>query len=84
MAARRHDPARFDLARLAAATGGFSGAEIEAVVVGALYRAFAAGADLATADLLAEAAAVVPLSVSRAEEIAALRTWAAERAVPAD
>jgi SpoVK/Ycf46/Vps4 family AAA+-type ATPase len=84
LAARRHDPARFDLDHLAAATDGFSGAEIEAVVVGALYRAFAASADLTTADLLAEAAAVVPLSVSRAEEISALRAWAAERAVPAD
>ncbi len=53
-------------------------------MVGALYRAFAASSDLTTADLLAEAAAVVPLSVSRAEEVAALRAWAAERAVPAD
>ena len=82
--ARKHDPSRFDLAAPARATEGFSGAEIEAVVVGALYRAFAASADLTTADLTAEAAAVVPLSVSRAEEVAALRAWAAERAVPAD
>jgi SpoVK/Ycf46/Vps4 family AAA+-type ATPase len=82
--ARKHDPGHFDLAALARATEGFSGAEIEAVVVGALYRAFAASTDLTTADLAAEAAAVVPLSVSRAEEVAALRAWAAERAVPAD
>jgi hypothetical protein len=41
-------------------------------------------AALTTADLAAEADSVVPLSVSRAEEIAALRAWAAERAVPAD
>lgn len=84
LSARRHDPARFDLAALSAATEGFSGAEIEAVVVGALYRAFAASADLTTGDLLAETASVVPLSVSRAEEITALRAWAAERTVPAD
>ena len=84
LSARRHDPGRFDLERLSAATEGFSGAEIEAVVVGALYRAFATSADLTTGDLLAEAASVVPLSVSRAEEVAALRAWAAERAVPAD
>lgn len=84
LTARRHDPADFDLTHLAAVTEGFSGAEIEAVVVGALYRAFAGGADLAGADLLAEAASVVPLSVSRAEEVAALRAWAAERAVPAE
>ncbi len=84
LSARRHDPAHFDLERLAAVTEDFSGAEIEAVVVGALYRAFAASADLTTGDLLAEAASVVPLSVSRAEEITALRAWAAERTVPAD
>lgn len=84
LSARKHDPACFDLERLAAATDGFSGAEIEAVVVGALYRAFAASTDLTTADLAAEAASVVPLSVSRAEEVAALRAWAAERAVSAD
>ncbi|MBN2113072.1 MAG: AAA family ATPase, partial [Acidimicrobiia bacterium] len=81
---RKHDPAAFDLGRLAAATNGFSGAEIEAVVVGALYRAFAAGSGLTTEDLLAEAASVVPLSVARAEEVTALRAWAAERTVPAD
>ena len=84
LSARRPDPGRFDLERLSATTEGFSGAEIEAVVVGALYRAFAASADLTTGDLLAEAASVVPLSISRAEEVAALRAWAAERAVPAD
>jgi len=54
------------------------------VVVGALYRAFAAGNGLTTDDLLAEAASVVPLSMARAEEVAALRVWAAERTVPAD
>jgi hypothetical protein len=84
LSSRKHDPRRFDLAPLAEATEGFSGAEIEAVVVGALYRAFAASTDLATADLLAETASTVPLSVSRAEEVAALRAWAAERAIPAD
>jgi hypothetical protein len=84
LAARGHDPAACDLTRLAAATEGFSGAEIEAVVVGALYRAFAGSADLTTDDLVAEAAAVIPLSVARAEEIAALRAWASERTVPAD
>jgi len=84
LSARRHDPACFDLAALSAATEGFARAEIEAVVVGALYRAFAAAADLTSGDLLAETASVFSLSVSRAEEIAALSAWAAERTVPAD
>jgi SpoVK/Ycf46/Vps4 family AAA+-type ATPase len=82
--ARRHrDPTAFDLPKLAAATEGFSGAEIEAAVVGGMYRAFSAGTDLTTDGILAEVQVTVPLSKSRAEDIAALRAWAATRAVPA-
>ena len=80
---RRHDPVRFDLDKVAEITSGFSGAELEAVVVGALYRAFGANAELTTEELVAEAEGTVPLSVSRAEDVARLRTWAAGRAVPA-
>ncbi len=80
---RRRDAAAFDLRRLARASDGFSGADIEAAVVGALYRAFARGADLTTEDVLEEVAATVPLSRTRAEEVRALRAWAAERAVAA-
>jgi SpoVK/Ycf46/Vps4 family AAA+-type ATPase len=68
------------LASLVVATDGFSGAEIETVAVGAMYRAAGDGHELDNAALLSEAAATVPLSVSRAEDIAALRTWAADRA----
>ncbi len=81
---RRHrDPAKFDLPALAAASHGFSGAEIEAAVVGALYRAFASGADVTTDSVVAELRGTVPLSRSRAEDIARLRAWAADRAVAA-
>jgi hypothetical protein len=75
---------RIDVTRLAAETEGYSGAEIEAVVVGGLYRAFAAGEEPATEHLAAEAAATVPLSDSRAADLARLRAWAASRAVPAN
>src|SRR5207245_628188 len=75
--ARRHrDPAAFDLPKLGAAADGFSGAEIEAAVAGALYRAYAAGRDLTTSDVLAEIQASPPLSRTRAEDVARLRTWA--------
>ena len=43
---RRRDPARFDLAALASARNGFSGAEIEQVVNAGLFLAFDAGRDL--------------------------------------
>ena len=79
---RAHDPADFDLAALAAAADGFSGAEIEAAVVAASYPAFAAGRSLAQGDLLAEVRGAVPLSRSRAEDVQALRAWARHRAVP--
>ncbi|MBU1227894.1 MAG: AAA family ATPase [Actinobacteria bacterium] len=80
---RGHDPARFDLDGLSARSDGFSGAEIEAAVVGALYRAFGAGQTLTTRELAAEIGATVPLSVSRREDVARLRAWASTRAVPA-
>ncbi len=83
LAARRRTVGNFDLEALAAASDGFSGAEIEGVVVAALYAAFAAGTGLTTAHLQAEISATVPLAVTRAEAIAEIRAWARGRAVPA-
>ncbi|HEY2798813.1 MAG TPA: AAA family ATPase [Thermoanaerobaculia bacterium] len=83
LARRGEDPARFDGAALGQASAGFSGAEIEQVVVSALYEARAGGYPLDTAALLVAIRSTRPLSVLRAEEIAALRAWAAGRCVPA-
>jgi SpoVK/Ycf46/Vps4 family AAA+-type ATPase len=81
---RRHqDPADFDLQVVVTATRGFSGAEIEQVIVSALYAAFAADAPLTTPQLLREAAVTRPLAVMMAEKISALREWAEGRTVPA-
>jgi SpoVK/Ycf46/Vps4 family AAA+-type ATPase len=81
LAKREWDPQDFDLALLVGASEGFSGAELETVVVGALYRALAADNTLTTADLMKELEETVPLSRSRREEISALRAWADGRAV---
>jgi SpoVK/Ycf46/Vps4 family AAA+-type ATPase len=81
---RQHDPARFDLAQLADATDGFSGAEIEQAVVAGLYEAHAQGQPLATAHIAVELERTRPLSVVMAEKIAALRAWAQERTVMAN
>jgi AAA+ superfamily predicted ATPase len=81
---RRQDPGAFRLPDLAAATDGFSGAELEQAVVSALYTAFAEGSPLRQQHLLREVAATRPLSVTMAEKIQALRDWARERAVPAN
>ena len=83
LARRDLDPETFPIELLAKSADGFSGAEIETAVVGALYRAFADDAALTTDDLLAEIAGTVPLSVARAEDIARLRAWADQRAVKA-
>lgn len=83
LAKRKRDPARFDLDRLADAAEGFSGAEIEQAIVSALYTAFARRGELETGDIVAELGATRPLSVTRREEVDALRAWAEGRAVPA-
>jgi SpoVK/Ycf46/Vps4 family AAA+-type ATPase len=63
---------------------GFTGAEIADLVPNAMFLAFAEDArDVTTADLLAVAAGVVPLSKTSAEKIDALRVWASGRALPA-
>jgi ATP-dependent 26S proteasome regulatory subunit len=79
---RKRDPANFDLQALADATNGFSGAEIEQVVIAGLFVAFDAGREITTEDLLGEAKAQVPLSRMMAEEIDELRTWARLRTRP--
>jgi len=80
---RGREPKQFDLNALAATSDGFSGAEIEQSIVAALYTAFSRKEPLSTAILLGELGRTVPLSVTRREDIAAIRTWARGRAVPA-
>jgi ATP-dependent 26S proteasome regulatory subunit len=74
----------FDVQKLAAASDGFSGAEIEQAIVAGLYTAFAQKQQLTTDILLGEISGTQPLSVTRAEDIQAIRDWAKARAVPAD
>ncbi len=81
---RQRDPAAFDLDVLAAATDGFSGAEIEQAIVSALYTVFAAGDDLTTDAVLSEIASTSPLSRVMAERVASLRAWAEGRTVRAN
>jgi SpoVK/Ycf46/Vps4 family AAA+-type ATPase len=80
---RRRDPKAFDLEALAARTEGFSGAELEAVLVSALYDAFAEGGELSQRHLERAVAETLPLSVTMREDIDQLRAWAATRTRPA-
>jgi SpoVK/Ycf46/Vps4 family AAA+-type ATPase len=76
-------PEAFDLAALARAADGYSGAEIEQAIVSALYEARARGEALDGAHVGAELARSKPLSVLMAERVQALREWASSRTVPA-
>ncbi len=80
---RGQDPALFNLPLLAEATAGWSGAEIEQVVVAALYTCLAGKAVLSNATLMQELGRTQPLSVTMSERIASLRAWAQGRAVAA-
>ncbi len=81
---RQLDPEAFSLPALAAASEGFSGAEIEQAVVAGLYAAHAEQQPLDTDLLMAEIRNTRPLSVLMAEQVQSLRDWARERTVPAD
>ncbi len=69
--------------KLASMTEGFVGAEIEQVVITALYEAFFNKRPLEFADLENTIKNVVPLSVTQKEQILSLRQWANIRAVTA-
>ena len=78
---RKRNPADYDLDKIAEAAKGFSGAEIESAVQGAMYAAFSRKQELSSEDLLTALSSTVPLSITRAEEIATLLDWAKDRAV---
>jgi SpoVK/Ycf46/Vps4 family AAA+-type ATPase len=80
---RKRNPGDFDLDQIDVAANGYSGAEIDAAVQAALYAAFSQKKPLTTEFLVEALAQTVPLSITRAEEIRALREWARTRAVPA-
>ncbi|HSV26497.1 MAG TPA: AAA family ATPase [Sedimentisphaerales bacterium] len=81
---RGRDAKAFDLKWAAKAAEGFSGAEIEQVVIAALHEAFARERELSTGLLLRAIAGTKPLSVMMAGQIETLREWAKDRCVMAD
>ena len=83
LAKRKRNPTDFDLKAAASAAKGYSGAEIDAAVQGAMYAAYSEKKPLTTQLLLNALGQTVPLSTTRAEEINELREWAQTRAVPA-
>lgn len=79
----KRNPQDFDLAAVAGATQGFSGAELDAAVNAALRAAWRDRVKMETRHLLTAVRVMVPNSKSNAEEYHRLRQWAAQRARPA-
>jgi hypothetical protein len=80
LAKRGRAPESFDLSALVNSSHGFSGAEIEAAIISALYDAFYAKEALSTRHVLASVAETVPLARTMAEKVSAQRDWAKGRA----
>ena len=80
---RNRDPQKFDLKLLGDLSQGFSGSEIEQVVISALYDSYDEDREVQTADLVSTLRQSVPLSHTMREAIDALRQWAQTRARPA-
>ncbi len=76
----KRSAADIDVQRVVEATDGFSGAEIEQVVISGLFKAFRAGREPITEDFVAAASETHPLVQTMAEQVAALREWARGRA----
>jgi len=81
---RELNPENFDLTKISAACEGFSGSEIEQVIVSGFYSIIGGYKQLTTEILLDEIKKTKPLSVIMAENIEAMREWAMDRTVPAN
>ncbi|MCB1197110.1 MAG: AAA family ATPase [Deltaproteobacteria bacterium] len=77
---RKQNEVGFDTAVLAAKLDGYSGAEIEQVVIAAMYKAFFEKRTLQEKDLVEAIEETYPLSTTMEEEIQALRKWSIYRA----
>ena len=80
---RKRDPAQFDVDRIALDTPGFSGAEMEQLLIEALYNAFDKNQEVNTEDIIQAAKTSVPLAMTMREKIAYMRDWSKTRARPA-
>lgn len=77
---RGRRPDGLSLAAIVKPLDHFSGAELEQVVSGALFRAFGQRRELLEEDLRAAAREIVPLATLYEEKIQALRAWGRARA----
>ncbi len=77
---RGRDPESFDLTTVVEESERFSGAELEQVVISALFKAFAVERDLREEDLIDAVRETVPLAITMDDRLKELREWARPRA----
>lgn len=77
---RHRDPRNFDLNTLASSTDGFSGSEIEELIISSMYDSFEENRELSNNDILNTIKHAVPLSHTMKESIDDLREWTKSRA----
>ncbi|MDR0312016.1 MAG: AAA family ATPase [Treponema sp.] len=77
---RRRGVEGFDLEKLASKTHGFSGSEIEEVIISGLYDAFNRDQELKQEHLEQAIKTMIPLSQTMEEQIKVIRDWAKLRA----
>lgn len=76
---RKRNPDKFDLNVFSKESQGYSGAEIEQIVIASLYDAFLEERDINNRDILKNIKQTVPLSVTMKEQIDSTRNWAKYR-----
>jgi hypothetical protein len=77
---RDRDPQAFDLTTVVEESERFSGAELEQVVISALFKAFSMERDLREEDLVDAVRETVPLAITMDDRLKELREWARPRA----
>ncbi|MBC7473825.1 MAG: AAA family ATPase [Candidatus Sericytochromatia bacterium] len=80
---RGRDPKNFDLQNMAITTEGFSGSEIEELIISSMYDSFEEDRELNNDDIKNAISHSVPLSHTMKEVIDELRLWTKNRARPA-
>jgi SpoVK/Ycf46/Vps4 family AAA+-type ATPase len=83
LANRGRDPLDYALNELALKAEGFSGAEIEQLIIDGLYDAFEDDRELNNEDMFRNLKNTIPLSQTMERKISALRQWARNHARPA-
>lgn len=81
MEKRNLNPSEYDLLSLRASTEGFSGSEIEQIVVSAVFRAFVRNEKAQQDDFFQCISQTIPLSVTMSNDIKELKRWASQRAI---